>query len=91
MREVIEGEGLLESIALPKTIYTVGYRFEITSTLVRRGPGVASLKDNIGTVWSLDGTLIPEGEYHLTAFDGEILKVQNAGLGEWVILADSFL
>jgi hypothetical protein len=90
MLERIEGQGRLESIDLPTRVYQVGYRFDITSNLVRKPgrPAVATHRDSSGSVWSLDGKRISEAEYHLHAVDGEILKVQNAGMGEWCILAD---
>jgi hypothetical protein len=48
---------------------------------------VASKRDSTGSVNAIDGKIIPEGEYQLHAEDGEILRVQNTGFGEWVILA----
>jgi hypothetical protein len=87
MQETLEGEGTLESIP-PQVTYAVGYRFVITSGLVKKAGGVASWIDSIGKVWALDGTVVPDGAYHLTTSDGEILKVDNAGMGDWVIVVD---
>jgi hypothetical protein len=88
LRERIEGKGRLETIAPPEKVWQVNYRFDITTNIVEK-PGfsrVASRRDSTGTVSSLDGKAIPEGEYQLHT-DDEILRVQNTGFGEWVILA----
>jgi hypothetical protein len=89
MQERIEGQGRLETIAPPEKVWQVSYRFDITTNIVRK-PGVPAVavgkSDSTGTVGSLDGQPIPEGEYQLHTGD-EILRVQNVGLGTWVILA----
>jgi hypothetical protein len=57
----------------------VKYRFEITSTYSRKSVGSVGVrvdrKWSEGTVVSVDGTAIPQGEYALHAQDGEILRV----------------
>ena len=59
----------------------VKYRFEITSTYSRKsvaGVGVrVDRKWSEGTVVSVDGAMIPQGEYTLHPQGGEILRVDN--------------
>jgi len=89
MVETIEGKGRLETITPPEKVWMVSYHFEITTRIVEKPgfPRVASKRDSKGTVRSLDGKPIPEGTYQLHAADGEILRVHNAGLGDWMIVA----
>lgn len=81
MGEILEGVGRLESIREPKKFWEVNYRFEITSTYSRKSVGGVGVrvdrKWSEGTVVSVDGTAIPQGEYTLHAEDGEILRVDN--------------
>jgi hypothetical protein len=88
MVETIEGEGRLETITPPEKVWMVSYHFDITTKIVERTgfPRVASKRDSTGCVNSLDDKPIPEGTYQLHAADGEILRVENAGFGQWVIL-----
>jgi hypothetical protein len=89
MIETIEGQGRLETITPPEKVWIVSYHFDITTKIVEK-PGfskVAGKRDSTGTVRSLNGKPIPEGVYQLHAADGEILRVENAGFGQWVILA----
>jgi hypothetical protein len=87
MLEVIEGKGRLEATTPPEKIWEVSYRFEFTTRIVKKPglPRVASKGENRGVVESLDGKPIPEGDYQLQTEDGEILHVQNVGLGNWMI------
>jgi hypothetical protein len=89
MLEVIEGQGRLKTTSPPESVWDVRYRFEITSDVVRKPgfPTVTAKRDSTGWVRSLDGRAIPEGTYELQAQDGEILRVENASLGEWGIVA----
>jgi hypothetical protein len=89
MVETIEGEGRLETITPPEKVWMVSYRFDIATKIVEKPgfPRVVSKRDSTGTVRSLDGKPIPEGTYQLHAADGEILRADNAGFGQWVILA----
>lgn len=79
MVETLEGIGRLESIREPGKFWQVKYRFEITSTYNRKSAGGVGVrvdrKWSEGTVVSVDGTPIPQGEYTLHAEDGEILRV----------------
>jgi hypothetical protein len=79
MVETLEGVGRLESIREPGKVWQVTYRFEITSTYSRKSVGGVGVrvdrKWSEGTVASVDGTAIPQGEYTLHAEDGEILRV----------------
>lgn len=88
MHERIEGQGRLETIEPPEKVWQVSYRFDITTNVVRKPgfPAVAGRRDSRGIIESLDGQPIPEGVYQLHT-DDEILRVQNVGLGTWVILA----
>jgi len=90
MLEAIEGRGKLEDWDVPKVQMPVVYRFQIRTEILNRAgfPPVAARKHSIGLVQTLSGDCISgEGYYRLFAEDGEILKVQNVGLGQWVILA----
>lgn len=90
IRETISGNNCeLVSIVDPTRVYQVNYEFQIaTNTVVRPGfPRVAGKSDSSGRVQTANGQPLPEGEYWLTAADGERLRVCNAGLGEWAILA----
>lgn len=89
MREIIEGHGQLESWERPEAKLPVSYVFEITTEFFERPgfPRVAARKHSIGKIGALTGEILAEGYYRLLASDGEILKVQNVGLGQWVILA----
>ena len=75
MIEQLEGVGRLESIREPGKIWQVKYRFEITTTHSRKSVGGVGVrvdrKWSEGTVVSVDGTTIPQGEYTLYAQDGE--------------------
>jgi hypothetical protein len=79
MIEPLEGVGRLESIREPGKVWQVKYRFEITTTHSRKSAGGVGVrvdrKWSEGTVASVDGTAIPQGEYTLHAQDGEILRV----------------
>jgi len=79
MGEILEGVGRLESIREPGKFWQVKYRFEITSRYSQKSAGGVGLrvdrKWSEGTVASVDGTAIPQGEYTLYAQDGEILRV----------------
>jgi hypothetical protein len=88
MHERIEGKGRLETITPPEKVWQVSYRFDITTNIVRKPgfPEVAGRRDSTGKVSSFDGKPIPEGDYHLHAEGGEILRVQNVGMGTWTIL-----
>jgi hypothetical protein len=81
MVEILEGMGRLESIPEPGKVWQVKYRFEITTTHSRKSAGSVGVrvdrKWSEGTVASVDGTAIPQGEYTLHAEDGEILRVDN--------------
>ena len=81
MVEILEGVGRLESITEPGKVWQVKYRFEITTTYSRKSAGGVGVrvdrKWSEGTVASVDGTAIPQGEYTLHAQDGEILRVDN--------------
>ena len=61
------------------------YRFDITTNVVPSSgfPPLATRRDSAGTIQSLDGRTIPEGEYRTDG--GEIIRVQKLGLGEWTI------
>jgi len=90
MLETIEGEGRLESIREPGKVWRVAYRFDITTTHERKsgvaGAAVVVRSDSEGTVRSVDGTPIPQGEYRLHTDDGEILRIDNFDV--WSIVAD---
>ena len=90
MYERKEGQGRLETVEPPEKVWQVSYRFDITTNIVRK-PGVqavaAGKSDSTGTVRSLDGKPIPEGEYLLHADDGEIMRVVNLGVDSWSMLA----
>lgn len=77
--EVVEGVGRLESIREPEKVWQVKYHFEVTSTYSRKSVGSVGLRSerkwSEGTVASVDGTTIPQGEYRLPAQDEEILRV----------------
>jgi hypothetical protein len=77
--EIVEGVGRLESIREPGRVWQVKYRFEVTTTYSRKSVSSVGLraerKWSEGTVTSVDGTAISEGEYTLHAEDGEILRV----------------
>jgi hypothetical protein len=77
--EIVEGVGRLESIREPEKVWQVKYRFEVTTTHSRKSVGSVGLradrKWSEGTVISVDGTAIPQGEYTLHAEDGEVLRV----------------
>jgi len=90
MREEIEGRGELESWDSPGKRLQVSYKFVFSPVLItNRGVGrVAARTDSKGWVKSLNGEAIPNGEYRLYA-GGEILKVENTGFGEWVVLAEN--
>jgi hypothetical protein len=81
MDEIIEGVGRLESVREPGKVWQVNYRFEITSTYRRKSVGGVGVrvdrKWSGGTVVSVNGATIPQGEYTLHAQDGEILRVDN--------------
>jgi hypothetical protein len=81
MVETLEGVGRLESIREPGKVWQVKYCFEVTTTHSRKSVGSVGLrvdrKWSEGTVVSVDGTAIPQGEYTLHAQDGEILRVDN--------------
>jgi hypothetical protein len=89
MYETIQGQGQLESWDRPEKKIPVSYRFDITTNILERPgfPRVATHRDSRGTVRSLSGESLSQGEYRLFASNGEVLKVQNIGLEEWVILA----
>ena len=77
--EIVEGVGRLESIGEPEKVWQVKYRFEVTTMHRRMSVGSVGLRTDRkwseGTVISVDGTAIPQGEYTLHAEDGEILRV----------------
>ena len=79
MDETVEGSGRLESIREPGKIWQVKYHFEIKSTYSPKTAGGVGVrvdrKWSDGTLASVDGTAIPQGEYTLHAEDGEILRV----------------
>ena len=81
MVETLEGTGRLESIREPGKFWQVKYRFEITSAYSRKSAGSVGVrvdrKWSDGTVASVDGTAMPQGEYTLHTEDGEILRVDN--------------
>lgn len=91
MSEILEGIGRLESIREPGKVWQVKYRFEITSTYSRKSVGGVGVrvdrKWSEGTVVSVDGTAIPQGEYTLHAQDGEILRVDNFDI--WSIVPNA--
>ena len=88
MLETIEGEGRLESIREPGKVWRVAYRFDITTTHQRKsggaGAAVVRRSESRGTVRSLHGTPIPQGEYTLDTDDGEILRVDYSDV--WAIV-----
>jgi hypothetical protein len=82
MNEILEGIGRIESIREPGKFWRVKYRFEITTTHSRKSAGGVGVrvdrKWSEGTVASVDGTAIPQGEYRRhTQNDEEILRVDN--------------
>jgi hypothetical protein len=83
-----EGRGQLESWDRPDKKLPVAYAFDITTDIVARPgvPRVAARSHSMGKITALTGESIAEGSYQLFASDGEILKVKNVGLGQWVIL-----
>jgi hypothetical protein len=87
MQEEVEGVGQLEKWEHPDKKHEVQYQFRISTEIIAR-PGFPPMTErrSKGTVQSVAGELLPEGEYRLYT-DEEILKVKNAGLGIWVILA----
>jgi hypothetical protein len=87
LKEKIEGLGELESWEGGDR-FPVKYAFEIkTDVLEWPGfPRVATRRRSSGYVQAISGKFITEGCYGLLASDGETLKVENVGLGEWVIL-----
>ena len=76
--ETVEGVGRLESIREPEKVWQVKYDFEVTTTHSRKSVGSVGLradrKWSEGTVTSVDGTAIPQGEYTLHA-ENEILRL----------------
>jgi hypothetical protein len=89
MQERIRGQGQLEDWDLPTTKRSVSYLFDITTDVLARPgfPPVTTRRHSLGRISAVTGDSIREGYYRLYASDGEILKVQNVGLGQWVILA----
>jgi len=89
MNERIQGRGELESWESPGNRSQVDYVFDITTDFLSRPgfPRVATRKHSMGKITTLTGEAIASGYYRLFASDGEILKVENLGMGEWVILA----
>lgn len=89
MRERIEGRGQLENWERPEKKIPVSYRFDITTDIVARPglPRVAAHMHSTGKIEALSGQPLAGGHHRLFASDGEILKVENVGLGDWVILA----
>jgi hypothetical protein len=89
--EVVEGVGRLESIREPEKVWQVKYHFEVTSTYSRKSVGSVGLRSerkwSEGTVASVDGTTIPQGEYRLHAQDEEILRVDYFDV--WSIVPDA--
>jgi hypothetical protein len=88
MIEPLEGVGRLESIREPGKIWQVKYHFEIKSTYSPKTAGGVGVRvdrkwSEGGTVESLDGSPIPEGEYTLHA-ENEILRVDHFD-GLWTI------
>jgi hypothetical protein len=89
LRERIEGLGELETWEHPGDRILVGYGFDIATEVLERTelPRVSTHRHSNGIVLALSGQFITEGYYRLFASHGETLKVQNVGLGRWVILA----
>ena len=88
MIEPKEGKGKLVSRDTGKE-YQVLFEFTIVTNLVKRPHGVAVGKsDANGKVSSIDGAVLPDGDYDLYEEDGEIMHVRNMGFGQWVIEAD---
>lgn len=87
MHEIKKGEGSLTAVTSPEMSCRVTFKFDIVRNIVRRPgfPVAVGRADSRGIVQSVDGTLLPEGIYQLEADDGEILRVENVGLGTWVI------
>lgn len=87
LHDELRGRGQLEAWERPGRKYEVNYEFEIDTEVVERKgfPRVATRRHVRGTVVSVPGGQFPEGDYRLYAADGEVLKVQNVGLGMWVI------
>jgi hypothetical protein len=92
MGEILEGVGRLESIRESGKFWEVNYHFEITSTYSRKSVGGVGLRVNRkwseGTVVAVDGSVIPQGEYHLyTQGDEEILRVDHYDV--WSIVPEA--
>ena len=89
MQEELKGKGILRRIDLEPAEWAVEYHFSIVTTLLRKPgfPPVAARADGRGTVSAQDRSRIPEGHYQLTIEGGEILRVKNLGLAQWVILS----
>jgi hypothetical protein len=88
LKDKIEGVGELESWEEVGDRFPVEYFFEIITDILERPgfPQVAARRHGSGFVQPLSGKFVTEGYYRLFASDGEILKVENVALGEWVIL-----
>jgi len=88
LHDRIEGQGQLENWERPDKKTPVSYHFDITTEVLERPgfPRVVARKHSIGSVRTISGVPIAEGEYRLFAEDSEILKVKNL-FGQWVILA----
>ena len=88
-QEKMEGRGQLETWENPEKRIPVAYTFDITTEILARPgfPHVVTRRNSIGKIRGLAGEAIAEGYYRLVASDGEILRIQNVGLGQWVILA----
>jgi hypothetical protein len=85
----IKGTGTLRTTSGTPAEWKVTYQFAFQANIVKRPgfPHVAAKIDNEGKVTAPNGDFIPEGLFRLTAEDGEILDVQNVGLGTWTIFS----
>jgi hypothetical protein len=89
LREQVEGTGQLEKWDHPDGQDEVIYSFDIETDTVetRREPRVGVDLQGRGTVRSTTGKLLPKDIYRLYCADGEIMRVQNLGMGIWTILS----
>jgi hypothetical protein len=88
MIEVLNGTGILRTLVPPPTEWHVRYNFDIRTDIIQRPgfPSVHGHSEGRGTVADIDGELIPQGTFELTAEDGEILRVKNLGI-VWAIIS----
>ena len=88
MIEVLDGTGILHTLVSPPAEWRVRYHFDIRTEIIQRPgfPAVRGHSEGRGTVTNIDGSLIPQGTFELTAEDGEILRVKNLGI-VWAIIS----